>query len=1729
MEKIFTKNLGLAILFLMMGTWLWGQCPPPATVGTFSDVQGFETGDPTVTSTLGTFCDSGTDGYYHVTNSPGFGTYTGVSGNVMAWHDNDDCTGDDTCFEFEYDVSTAPTGDLLFAGLFAGNQVIGTGGAIEGVEINYSLNGGALMPLLSFRYNSTDAAIMETTVGGAGLALSSLDASCVVSPNTIPEPALGWSDASTSLVINICVESDQNIDHFVMDDLTVYSQASCSISSVTFGASTCTNGGENEYALDDYYLADITVNYANIPATGTLDLSGDATESVNVSSLSGTSYTFTGIQLPADGTTASVTATFSDDLACTNSATTASTLDPCSGCITLGAATATCDASTTGADTYTVTVPFVGAIGTLTATTTSGGAVSPSTISVSDGTITISGIPEGTDWDLSVTDGGACTVATSGTSAKCSTCPTTPALPLSVITVTPCPTEATAAAQNTAADNDATLATPYATWREAVARAVTEEAAGNGVIDISFETGVHNNPDGIFYGNSATIPATLAGLNVYGNGSVVTQPNSATTPEGFVIVEADNVTFWDLTFDNFASTRGGVADITDVNNIVWNNCIFDSSNRAGDAVKITHSADAITTSATFNCCQFNNNCSTCPGGPDDPNSNASAMEVAGNSNITVDFINTTWTCNDRNLKGGALRLKNRTGSPGGPTVYMQGGGFYGNKTVSSNAADGGAISQQNGILTIDGTEFTCNSAETGDQSSGGGAIRTEGEAGLYVYNAYFSDNDATTGSLDGYGGAINVSGDNTDVIIGNTDIVSNTASRGGGIFVNNGVNIEIVDSNIDSNEAQDGGGGIHVNADETLGQTLLALWNSNVTNNTNTNTATGGDNDFAAGVEFYAAETSTGGVNATPNGSGGEDRVILSGNTLCGNTNGNGDARDYGILEWPNSIFYEAHNSTDFYLTNNIGYGESRLQASATAAADFVYDHSTGCTSTAALVPPACNPCAASPSTAATSCGGSICGTTYIDNFVDGSHCNNDGTTPTTLTCDPDVASPTNTDAILQNVTVQLFLCVGGCDGAAQVDGLDTQVGVDVMTDTNGDYCFNDLADGTYYVVFTTPAGYEETTENAAGTAGNNDSDNDVTLGISHAMTVDVNAAIPAAPPTADATTGYADYSNVDAGFYQPIEIAGMIQMDSNGDDGLTPAAESSTPYLGGALVTLVMAGPDGDCATTGDNLTYTTMSSTSDGTYNFNVDALGNPQAILPGTVCSVTYTPPAGFSAILPDDDDAVVDNTLETGNTTILGTSICPTCTASGTGALVGSGSTPTSTADLGENNFGIGLLGSIAGTVFLDNYADGTTANLNGDNTGTDALYTSGVTVTLYTSGGVQVGSPTTTDGSGNYSFTDLPAGDYYVEITPPVGYAVTTQNVDADATPTEDSDFNTTTFQSSTITVEPSTVIDTNSDGVLDITMPNAVDGTSGNKDYTQWDFGIYQPVTINGILYTDPSFSTPVPMGTSATITVYYDGGNGDCSTFDGGTETVVTTTDGSGAFSVTDLPPGIICDVTSDYGNLEAGTVIGGQTFAPSGTVVNAQNFSLPIELSSFTVKSDNCNASLEWVTTTEENASHFELEKSIDGREFAFVSKINAAGNSVEEIKYGYLDEKVESFTYYRLKMVDLDGSFEYSQTIFYTAEGCGKQISIIQLHPNPVRDWIKFNVVANQNRTGIITVTDVAGRQVCVNEIEFDSGENIIHQDMSYLNPGVYFLQIIIDGGIQTKSIKFVKAIR
>ncbi len=167
-----------------------------------------------------------------------------------------------------------------------------------------------------------------------------------------------------------------------------------------------------------------------------------------------------------------------------------------------------------------------------------------------------------------------------------------------------------------------------------------------------------------------------------------------------------------------------------------------------------------------------------------------------------------------------------------------------------------------------------------------------------------------------------------------------------------------------------------------------------------------------------------------------------------------------------------------------------------------------------------------------------------------------------------------------------------------------------------------------------------------------------------------------------------------------------------------------------------------------------------------------------------------------------------------------------------------------------------------------------------------------------------------------------------------------------------------------------------------------------------------------------------------------------------------------------------------------------------------------LPVELTYFQGKVQNKTNALSWQTQTEENNDYFEVQHSTNGREFSTLDKVAGNGTTSDVQNYNYTHKNVTSSdNYYRLKQVDFDGEFEYSDIIYLQNDTRDTPVAI---YPNPARELITYEGTA-----ATLTFFDIQGRRV-MQQTAINTGTAI---DISTLRSGVYTIEILTNSGERT----------
>ena len=173
-----------------------------------------------------------------------------------------------------------------------------------------------------------------------------------------------------------------------------------------------------------------------------------------------------------------------------------------------------------------------------------------------------------------------------------------------------------------------------------------------------------------------------------------------------------------------------------------------------------------------------------------------------------------------------------------------------------------------------------------------------------------------------------------------------------------------------------------------------------------------------------------------------------------------------------------------------------------------------------------------------------------------------------------------------------------------------------------------------------------------------------------------------------------------------------------------------------------------------------------------------------------------------------------------------------------------------------------------------------------------------------------------------------------------------------------------------------------------------------------------------------------------------------------------------------------------------------------------------MPVSLTSFSGIGDGLYNRLQWKTASEQNSSHFDVERSIDGIIFTRVTTILSLGSTNDNNSYFYDDLKGnDNVYYYRLKITDNDGAYKYSAIIRLSS----KQKNVISVYPNPARETINISVSDTRMLKTDIRISDVNGR--LVNVVKLASLQQSV--DISNLNSGTYIIKFA-DGSF-TKFVK------
>ena len=185
-----------------------------------------------------------------------------------------------------------------------------------------------------------------------------------------------------------------------------------------------------------------------------------------------------------------------------------------------------------------------------------------------------------------------------------------------------------------------------------------------------------------------------------------------------------------------------------------------------------------------------------------------------------------------------------------------------------------------------------------------------------------------------------------------------------------------------------------------------------------------------------------------------------------------------------------------------------------------------------------------------------------------------------------------------------------------------------------------------------------------------------------------------------------------------------------------------------------------------------------------------------------------------------------------------------------------------------------------------------------------------------------------------------------------------------------------------------------------------------------------------------------------------------------------------------------------------------------------------IPVTLKSISATIVSKDVSVKWSTASELNCSHFEVDRSFNGRDFEKAGIVQAIQSGTA---YQFMDKEIVSRSnadlviYYRLKMVDKDGRFTWSPVV---SVRISKTYKLVAIYPNPVKRYINIMIQSPSNDNLTLIITDLAGKVVNKRIVNVMAGDNKFNFNLETLSAGTYIMKAICANGCEAAVQKFVK---
>lgn len=202
------------------------------------------------------------------------------------------------------------------------------------------------------------------------------------------------------------------------------------------------------------------------------------------------------------------------------------------------------------------------------------------------------------------------------------------------------------------------------------------------------------------------------------------------------------------------------------------------------------------------------------------------------------------------------------------------------------------------------------------------------------------------------------------------------------------------------------------------------------------------------------------------------------------------------------------------------------------------------------------------------------------------------------------------------------------------------------------------------------------------------------------------------------------------------------------------------------------------------------------------------------------------------------------------------------------------------------------------------------------------------------------------------------------------------------------------------------------------------------------------------------------------------------------------------------------------------------GQDFTLTWNLTNGASLdcaTLPVELLSLEATPHHDVIDVTWATATEQNSDFFDVQRSADSEHFTTIGTVDAAGDAQFRSDYLFTDQQpLHGANYYRLKQVDRDGAYAYSQTVVaFMGLGGGKPV----IFPNPATDVLNVAFRSPLDGEAVISVQDALGRTIGQRAVQAVRGASTVTLPTYGLARGWYNVRIDLPDGASLRSEGFI----